>query len=350
MAIERHLHALLLDHELVIVPDWGGFLTHYRPARLDPARRLVHPPGRSVSFNRHIVRNDGLLADHLVRTEGVPFDKARAWIGTEVAAWRETLARDGRLELPRIGLFYRDSEQNLQFDPDMRADHAKDSFGLRALAAVPVLRAEPAPVVRPLPPADPEERPRRSYGRVAAAAAVLLVGLAGLWAVQRGGWGQAQWSGPDLWRQNDAPAYRMPEATPSAPVATAGIFTLPETAGGVRTVPLTVNDSVLMIVDLARTAVAVVPPESTAVAMPAEGHAEAVRLRFHVVGGCFSVEENADRFLTELRAAGHDAVRLPLHKRLHPVAYGSFATREEALGQLARVRADGSAAAWLMVK
>jgi hypothetical protein len=351
MALERHLSELLLDHELVIVPGWGGFITHYRPARLDEARRLIHPPGRSLSFNRNLVRNDGLLADRLVRTAGIPFTEAKAWIETEVNSWRDALDRDGRLELSRIGIFYRDPEQNLQFDPDMRMDHGKEGFGLRALAAVPVQRAEPAPVVRPLvtEPEAGNTPTRRPYGWVVAAS-LLLVGLAGFWAVQRKGIEAMQWGGLAFWAQTEMPTYRMPEPTPSAPVATAGIFTLPEATHGVRTVPLTVNDSVLMTVDLGRPEAAVVVPESTAVAMPTPTVIEARRLRFHVVGGCFAVEENADRFLEELRAAGHEAVRLPLHKQLHPVAYGSFATRQEALDMLSRVRQEGLGSAWLMVK
>lgn len=350
MAIERHLNELLLSHELVIVPEWGGFLTHYRPARLDEARRLIHPPGRSVSFNRNLVRNDGLLADRLARTEGMTFDQAKAWIHHEVAGWQDILARDGRLELARTGLFYRDSEQNLQFDPDPRSDHGKDSFGLRPLAAVPVQRAEPAPVIRALPEEEPApERTQRSYGWVAAAS-LLLVGLAGIWAVQRAGWGNTQWSSLGFWRQNAEPTYRIPEATTSAPVAPAGIFTLPQGTLGVRSIPLTVNDSVHVTVDLGRPEAPVMRPESTAVAVPTKEHMAAVRLRFHVVGGCFSVEENADRFQSELRAAGHDAVRLPMNKQLHPVAYGSFATRSEALDKLAQVRGAGSGSAWLMVK
>lgn len=353
MGIHQHLNDLLFAHELVIVPGWGGFLTYYKAARLDESRRLVYPPGRSLSFNRNLVRNDGLLADRLVRSEGITFNEARTRIALEVDAWRGALARDGRLELPRIGLFYQDNEQNLQFEPDHRAEHAKDSFGLRPLVAVPVLRAESAPVVRSIPEAvvksTPNDPPRRSY-RWVAAASILLAGLAGVWAVQRADLGRMQWSSLDLWNNHAVPAYRMPDADPSAPVATAGIFTLPEEALGVRSVPLTVNDSVLVTVDLGRPEAAVMRPESTAVAVPAKEHVAAVRLRFHVVGGCFSVEENADRFLHELRTAGHEAVRLPTNKALHPVAYGSFATRREALDKLEQVRNTGSGSAWLMVK
>ncbi|MFN9325053.1 MAG: hypothetical protein ACK6A5_06675, partial [Flavobacteriales bacterium] len=59
MAIEKDIRELLYDHDLVIVPEWGGLLTHYLPARLDEARNVVHPPGKDLSFNRNLLRNDG---------------------------------------------------------------------------------------------------------------------------------------------------------------------------------------------------------------------------------------------------------------------------------------------------
>ncbi|MBK9417352.1 MAG: hypothetical protein IPN62_08680 [Flavobacteriales bacterium] len=49
MGIERDLAELLHDHDCVIVPQWGGFLTHYRPARLDGARHLIHPPAKGLA-------------------------------------------------------------------------------------------------------------------------------------------------------------------------------------------------------------------------------------------------------------------------------------------------------------
>ena len=350
MVLSHHLQELLLDHELVIVPGWGGFLTHYRPARLDEPRRLIHPPGRSLSFNRNLVRNDGLLADRLVRMEGLPFDEARHWIEEQVRQWRETLARDGRLELARIGLFYRDAEDKLQFDPDQRTEFGKEAFGLRPVAAVPVRRTVSEPVVRSLPIEVPApEETRRSYGWLAAASLV-LVGLAGVWAVQRSGWSPDQWSGVAWWRPVSTPSYRMPDTQPMEPVARAGVFSLPAEPLGVRSIPLTVNDSVLITVDLGRSGSPVARPDSTAVATAETRGAPVVRLHYHVVGGCFAQEENADRFLSDLRTAGHDAVRLPRSKGLHPVAFGSFATRQEALEKLAQVRQSGTSAAWLMIK
>lgn len=353
MSIVRELNDLLHDHDCVIVPRWGGFITHYRPARLDETRRLVHPPGKELGFNRHLTRNDGLLADRVARREGIGHDAALDRIATEVGDWQSRLGQDGRLELPHIGLFYHDAERNLQFEPDKRANHLKDAYGLRTVAAIPVKRVAPAPVLRTLAEPAPMAAPvqERSRPWLAAAGLALLLGTASifLWRaqMQEG----TQWSGLDLFGPGPERQYQPPATTNSKPVVTAGIFSVPDGPPGVRTLPLTVNDSVLVTVDMGRPAAPVLVPDSTAVRTPNVTVASpAARERFHVVGGCFAVEENAERFLAELQAQGWPARRLSRSGELHPVAYGSFARRDEALDLLARVRGEASASAWLMVR
>ncbi len=353
MPIERDLHELLFCHDCVIVPQWGGFLTHYRPARLDEARKLVHPPGKDTSFNRNLVRNDGLLADHIAKRHGIAFDLASEHITAEVEAWQETLLRSGRLELPHIGIFYHDEEHILQFDPDKRSDHLKDAHGLRPVAALPVERHREVPVI-PMPAAVPVIAKTAKDRRVpfawkAAAVAALLFAAGSLWLGDPSS--KVQWS--SLVPFGAAERTYAPRIDGPRTIASAGLFALPEEPLGVLTVPLVEDDTVLVTVDLGTVLVTEAPVDTTLVVVPAAaGNAgtPAQRLRFHVVGGCFAQPENADRFLEELRGKGYPAERLERNGALHPVAYGSYAKRTEALEALAQVRATASAQAWLMVR
>jgi len=355
MAIERDLHELLYCHDCVIVPEWGGFLTHYRSARLDEARSLVHPPGKDISFNKSLVRNDGLLADRLAKREGIAFDVASARIDAEVEGWRRVLHNDGRLELPHIGIFYHDAEHNLQFDPDRRSDHLKDGFGLRPVTAVPVeqLRSTPViPITRPtLIPAEKQSDRRVPYAWIAAAVTAVLFG-AGAWFLNTQG-ERMKW---DAMADLFAPVERTYDpATIAQPrnVANAGLFSLPEGSDGIRTLPLGEGDSVLLTVDLGSPIAEPAVADTTHVAVPvAKPVASATnqRLRFHIIGGCFAQPENAERFLAELRTKGYAAERLPLHGELHPVTFGSYADRSEALKALEDLRATSSRQAWLLVR
>jgi len=342
MRLDQELHRLLFDHDCVIVPGWGGFLAQYRPARLDANRQLIHPPGKEVGFNRHLLRNDGLLTDHIAQRDGIGFARANALIDKEVADWRDQLTRTGRLEVPRIGIFYRDHQQNLQFDPDDRANFLKEAFGLAPVSAIPVGRVQVEPKVIPLPTPmpvvrTPEEPVVRSRPwSVAAAVALLLMGGGAL-----AYFGFLAKDGAAFGFRPAATYTPGPEPVQATPAHTAG-FSLPDDLFGIRTLPLSDNDSVMLTVDLGSA-----PADTTAVAVSSP---VAMRLRYHVVGGCFAQPENADRLLQELRNKGYKANRLPQYGELHPVAFASFADRQEALDLLADIRRTGTGQAWLLVR
>ncbi len=356
MAIERDLIELLHDHDCVIVPRWGGFLTHYRPARLDEARHLIHPPGKELGFNRHLVRNDGLLADHIAKRDQVDFSTASQRIEEEVTVWQEALALQGRFELAHMGIFYRDPEGNLQFDPDKRGNFLRDAYGLRPLKALPV-KAESSVVEVPVIPFTPVQpvvpvtpRMRKPLRWVAAAFAVLVLGASAIWTLSNTGAGGVQWSDLAPWRNTTPSTYVLPTDPRPDPVVTAGSFTLPEGIEEVRTIPLTPGDSVTITVDLRPARVAsVAEVDTTSVAMP-KASSVLMKARFHVIGGCFAQPENADKRLAELQQAGYPAVRLSRRGQLYPVAFASYASRTEALEAMATIRERGDGGAWLLVR
>ncbi|MCB9182302.1 MAG: HU-CCDC81 and SPOR domain-containing protein [Flavobacteriales bacterium] len=350
MGLERDLHDLLFCHDCVIVPQWGGFITHYRAARLDEARKIIHPPGKELSFNRHLVRNDGLLADRLARREGIAFDKASARIDAEVAGWRSTLDRNGRLELPYIGIFFRDAEHNLQFDPDRRSNYLKDAFGLRSLAAVPVEQPITQPVVVPITKKEPvaQEERRSSVLWVAAGVAAVLFSAAAFWAYRMQDGDQVQWSGFGPWAARPAAHYKAPEQAGFAPVSTPLPFELPSADSGVHEVLLDAERDVRVHVRMGDLRIATA--DTTHVAVRIAPPPASADLRFHVIGGCFAQPENADKLLEELLAKGFPARRLRQRGMLHPVAFGSYATRAEALTAMDQVRHTEGRSAWLLVR
>ncbi len=352
MSLERELSELLHLHDCVIVPEWGGFLTHYRPARLNEARQVIDPPSKELGFNRHLVRNDGLLADHLARLTGNDFQAATASIATVVAAWQERLEREGRLELPHLGIFFRDAEGNLQFDPDRRSNYLRDAFGLRPLRAT-VVERRPLPAEVPvlsLPAATAVPEPTTGVASVlrwsAAAAALLLVGVAGYWALEQGPLAGTRWSDLDPFRS--APVrYVAPAAEQPSPVAAASVFTMPA-EHGVVSVQLVPEEGLVLHVDTRITEQGTNVAGTSEAAIENVNAPDPVNERFHVIGGCFAQRGNAERKLAQLRSNGYPAKRLRKRGDLHPVAYGSYATRAEALQALATVRANGEGSAWLL--
>lgn len=347
MALDRHIHELLFEHDCVIVPEFGGFLTHYNPARLDVQRRLVHPPSKAISFNRKLVRQDGLLVDELIRSEGLDFREAREMVAREVADWKALLDRTGRMEVAHVGTFYYDHEHNLQFQPDGRINFLKDAYGLKPVAAIPVPAAV-MPVPVPVPVVMEEaaaERPERRSWLMAAAMTAVALTLA-TWYLVGGLDNQgAVWGDLNLLRAAEPSRYTLPAAPAAqdeAPVQ-AAIWSAPEGLHGVHALPIAGPAAPPVAVDMGQ-GPAQAPPESTAVVTPS------VKPRFHIIGGCFLEKENADRFLDELQARGFAATLVDRQGGLYRVAYGSYPVRTTALDALNAVRKEEAPEAWLLVK
>ncbi len=352
MGIERDLHDLLYCHDCVIVPHWGGFLTHYRSARLDEVNQLVHPPGKDISFNKNLDRNDGLLADHVAKREGKPFREAQQLIDDAVKEWRRTLIEKGRLELPHIGIFYRDQESNLQFDPDRRSNFLKEAFGLRPVAAIPAPAERPIfKVISPVPVKKAASLPERRTTLMWAAAATTAVifGAAAIFAYRYGESTNVQWSSFDPFA-NSVHRVHVPAEEAPEPIREFIGFDLPAEPLGVKVIELPAKEPVRMIVDLGMPAPIEVPETTKVEVKAAPRSVASAKARFHVIGGCFAQEENADRFLAELIGKGYEAKRLSKHGDLHPVAFGSYTRKADAVEAIAAMKAEGVSAAWLLVR
>lgn len=355
MAIDRDIHDLLYDHDCVIVPGFGGLLTHRRGARLDTGRHLVHPPSKDLSFNRKLTRSDGLLADRVARRLGVPHDQALDLIEAAVAQWERHMERSGRVELPEIGTFFHDRERNLQFEPDRRVNYLKDAFGLRAVTAVPLLRPKPAtvPVVRELTPPVPSSPARTSAAAFWAAAAITgaLFALGAYWATRPGAMNGVQLGSFDPFAPEETARYqvrdRLPAVLETEDTASWGPA---EGAQGVQAAAIAGAQGPMVNVDFGGPEASANTPETAAADKTRVATGTERAFRYHVIGGCFSLKENAERFLEQLRATGFDAVLVDEHHGLYRVAFGSYPERSMALEALAAVRREQGTDAWLLVK
>ena len=183
MNLADHLRPLLRDHDCVIIPDFGGLVAEYTPARVQPGgRHVLSPPTRQVAFNQAITRNDGLLVDALRQHLGLPAAEAREALRQAVATLHRDLQTQQRTELPGIGVFRQLAGRGLQFEYTGTDNLLTAAFGLPELTVHPVsvtdarlAREQQAQLVPRLRSAGRGVRLRRV---VPGAAIGLLAGLA----------------------------------------------------------------------------------------------------------------------------------------------------------------------------
>ena len=115
--IQRHIEVLLLENECVIVPDFGGFMTHEVPARYDQDDHLFLPPYRTLGFNPQLRMNDSILAQSYVEAYDISYPEALRRIELEVEELKRVLSEEGRYDLEDLGTLTVNQEGNYEFTP-----------------------------------------------------------------------------------------------------------------------------------------------------------------------------------------------------------------------------------------
>jgi hypothetical protein len=178
MPLSDHIRTLLRDHDCVIIPDFGGLIADYAPARIHPVRHTLAPPAKRVAFNQSLTRNDGLLVDALSARLNLSTAQARQLVREAVARMQEELDTTQRAELSGIGTFRRSAGRGLEFEYTGTDNLLSASFGLPELVSRPV-RATDALNSRERQPAVPQlATVRRRASRVVYnALTAVVVGL-----------------------------------------------------------------------------------------------------------------------------------------------------------------------------
>lgn len=139
--LAQYIRDLLYRYECVIIPDFGGLLTHTVSAKIDPDHHTFSPPSKKLSFNAQLKESDGLLANYIASIDHISLDSAQNYIQFEVDEWREKLKKQD-LELTDIGVLSLDSVGNIRFEPNTKSNFLTDSFGLTEIEMPEVERVE----------------------------------------------------------------------------------------------------------------------------------------------------------------------------------------------------------------
>ena len=156
--LERHIEILLLDNDCVIVPDLGGFMSHYIEARYDDRENLYLPPLRTLGFNPKLTMNDSLLAQSYVEAYDISFPEAISRIEKEVSELHQHLENEGYYELYDIGTLRLNGEGNYEFEPCEAGILTPSLYGLNTLEIDKIVPV--APIAEPLrQPAQEQKEP-----------------------------------------------------------------------------------------------------------------------------------------------------------------------------------------------
>jgi hypothetical protein len=130
MKLEEAIVDLLLRHNCVVVPAFGGFIAQSTGAVIDRQTGVMSPPRKSVLFNRQLINNDGLLISHLSTEGGMNYAEAEKLLTEHVVDWHARLQEGKRVSIDKIGHLFLDAERNISFEQDRFFNLLLQSYGL----------------------------------------------------------------------------------------------------------------------------------------------------------------------------------------------------------------------------
>ncbi len=125
---------LLIDNDCVIVPGFGGFMAHYKPAEYFEETGLFYPPRRVIGFNEQLQINDSLLVQSYVETYDCSYPEAIRRIDQEVGEIKQSLTSNGEYEFSGVGVISLKADNTYDFTPSLSGLISPSLFALSSFS------------------------------------------------------------------------------------------------------------------------------------------------------------------------------------------------------------------------
>ena len=113
MDLTSYITALLSDNDTVIIPGFGAFISVYKPAVIK--ENEIIPPGKELKFFPQIKNNDNLLAMQIARAKKISYDDAFKRIERATAKIILQLDKGEKVVFGDLGEFSYDENGIIQF-------------------------------------------------------------------------------------------------------------------------------------------------------------------------------------------------------------------------------------------
>ena len=289
MKISYHIFNLLQEHDCVIVPNFGAFVTRNISAKISSDRSKIFPPNKELSFNKNLVKNDGLLINAISSNENISYEKAEQKITNWVRRTNKKLEKQRYTEIKNIGSISLENTKYV-FVPNQNSIFLKSSYGFNSIDSSQITRRQ--------------KSINNTYLKYAAILIVFL-SLTGVFTK----------SYFDSINEFNKASY-----------AEANM----EIEKRIQKATFNINTSLPVV------------------KLPIRKQYGS----FHIIAGSFRLEENSLRMISQLKEKGFiEARKVGVNKfGLLQVAYNSYDTVEEARLALSEIRTKEDLNAWLLIK
>ena len=140
--IVKYISELLYDHECVIIPEFGAFISKETPATMDYVNHRLTPPSKEVAFNGQLLSDDGMLVDYVAKRENISRNMASKMVHDFAMQSLAVVEASGTLRLDGMGILSRINDRDYIFQLDDDLNLFGDAFGLTSFSVQPIYRRE----------------------------------------------------------------------------------------------------------------------------------------------------------------------------------------------------------------
>ncbi len=284
MEISQYIKELLLLNDCVIIPEFGGFVANYKPATVE--NNQFFPPTKEIAFNNKLISNDGLLINYISEAEGIDYFSAKQRLDSFVEETMLNLEKNRNVYFEGVGCLHYDSRENLQFEPQLKQNLLVESYGLQNFSYEKLYQRQmPKPAIK------------------------------------------VEYREPIIFQQR-----KLKKLAIAIPLLIA-----------MALIPMKHNNEYLSKSDMGMWETLTQSASATPVQVQKEIQTETTtpvvntvtgEQKYFIIGGSFKSEENANKYIQQLKEQGYNGQNLGVFKGLNRVAMKGFASMDEAQKEL----------------
>lgn len=319
MDITYFIRELILLNECVILRGIGGFETSYKNAVLDKKKKLISPPGKKIHFRPDLLKDNGILEDHIVKSLKISRKEASDIIDAYVQNFHDTIREKGQVFLQGIGKFILNKDNSIGFQEIGDESYLADSFGLDVLD-VELESSEKENLKKPeLQPKVPEKR-RLSGWYIAIGILIVLIAGTTLVLVSSS-------SGNSIFKKS-----RGKDTITEPGVIVFGPQNEIDKDSTAQAIGQSIDERTL-------------PKKALSIeTTPANEFPVA---NYYIIAGSFKIRKNAERMYDNLLRKGYNPIVLDKGSYIR-VVLGTFDNKNLAIAELRRIRNELDQSVWLM--
>ena len=172
---EEVICQLILRHNCVVVPHFGGFVSKTIAAQIDFEKGIIQAPFKQLLFNRNLINDDGLVLAEYARLNGLYYQEGASQLVQFTSQLNTDLSHGKQVSIPKLGIFSKDADGVVRFEQDRHFNMLLSSYGLTNVTFVPNQILEETPIIELNPEINNLENEKTSskFWKYAAAACLL---------------------------------------------------------------------------------------------------------------------------------------------------------------------------------